>query len=902
MAELPSGTVTFLLTDVEGSTALWEQAPEAMRAALARHDALFEESICQHRGVHIRPRGEGDSRFAVFSSAPDAVAAAVAIQRALTTEPWPTPRPIKVRIGVHSGEAELRDGDYYGSAVNRCGRLRGIGHGGQVLLSEATTGLVRDDLPAGASLLDLGEHRLRDLSRPERVFQLIIAGLPVEFPTLRTLDARPNNLPTQLTSFIGREREMADVKRLLAATRLLTLTGAGGAGKTRLALQVAADVLEAYPDGVWLVELAPISDPSLVPQTIASVFGLHDERGRPLPATLADYLRPKRLLLVLDNCEHLIEACAALVDGLLRACPPLRILATSREALGIAGETAWRMPSLSLPDRNQLPSTESLTQYEAVRLFIERAVAAQRSFGVTNQNAPAVAQVCHQLDGIPLAIELAAARVKVLAVEQIAARLDDCFRLLTGGSRTALPRQQTLRAAIDWSFSLLSEAERILLRRLSVFAGGWTLEAAEAVCGDREPDISSQGSADAGGTPTADSRLLTPEDVFDVLSHLVDKSLVLAEEQGGEERYRLLETVRQYAQDRLREAGEAASVRNWHRDWFLELVERAEPQLQGPEQAVWFERLETEHDNLRAALAWSETNPGGLEDVLRLAGPMWWFWILRGHVREGRERLARILAQAPAPTSQRAKVLQGAGYLAFAQGDYDHAQALMEESLVLSRQLGDKRGIAIALAQLGRMAHGQGEYATATTLLEDSQALFEELGSELGLPYPVACILGDVARDQGDDRRARELYEGALTRARGRGDKHAIAYVLRGLAYLLRACNDSGQAEALFKESLTQVWELKDQRCACLSIGGLARATVGQGRDARAARLFGMAEGIGQLVGTRVPPAEREAYEQDLATVRGVLSEESFAAAWAEGRAMSIEQAIAYALEGSAPT
>ncbi len=538
------------------------------------------------------------------------------------------------------------------------------------------------------------------------------------------------------------------------------------------------------------------------------------------------------------------------------------------------------MPSLSVPDLQRLPPTEGLSQYEAVRLFIERAVAVQPAFGVTNENAPAVAQVCHRLDGIPLAIELAAARVKVLAVEQIAARLDDCFRLLTGGSRTALPRQQTLRAAIDWSFSLLSEPERVLLRRLSVFAGGWTLEAAEAAC--------------------ADSRLLTGDDILDVMAHLVDKSLVLVEEQAGEVRYRLLETVRQYAGERLVEAGEAAAVRDRHRDWFLELVERAEPKLDGPEQAVWFERLETEHDNLRAALTWSQADPSGLEAGLRLAGPMWWFWILRGHLREGRERLAGLLARSPAPTSARAKALRGAGHLAYGQGDYDDARGLLEESLRLYRQFGDKRGIAIALAQLGRLSHGQGDHASATTVLEESRALFEELGDELGLAWPVASILGDVARDQGDDRRARELYEQGLAQARGRGDKHATANVLRGLAHLVRVQDDVEQAEALFKESLACVWELKDQRCACLSIEGLARATASPARAERAARLFGVAEALRERVATRLLPTERESYERDLAAVRAALGEERFAAAWAEGRAMSLEQAVAFALE--APT
>jgi class 3 adenylate cyclase len=520
---LPTGTITFLFTDIEGSTRLWEQHPEAMEAALTRHDALAAAVIQQHEGYLVKHRGEGDSLFAVFARAADAVAAAVALQQSLGAEAWPADAAPRVRMALHTGDAALRDGDYFGAAVNRCARLRAVAHGGQLLLSSATQELVRDSLPEEVSLRDLGEHRLRDLARPERVFQLLHTDLPADFPPLASLNTLPNNLPQQVTSFIGREKEMAEVKRLLGravgsqpsavsggavscqpsavsedspdvtdsqqltadGTRLLTLTGSGGTGKTRVSLQVAADMLEGEGDGVWLVELAPLADPGLVPQAVATALGIREEPGKPLSQTLVDFLKPKHLLLLLDNCEHLLSACAELAEQILRNCPGVQILATSREGLNIPGETTYRLPSLSLPDPRQLaPTAESLSQYEAVRLFIDRATAAVPSFAVTNQNAPAVAQLCVRLDGIPLAIELAAARVKAMSVEQINARIADMFRLLTGGSRTALPRQQTLRAAIDWSYDLLSEKEKILLRRLSVFAGGWTLEAAEQVCAD----------------------------------------------------------------------------------------------------------------------------------------------------------------------------------------------------------------------------------------------------------------------------------------------------------------------------------------------------------------------------------------------------------------------------------
>lgn len=482
--ERTSGTVTFLFTDVEGSTKLWEEAPEQMRLAVARHDEIASQVIEEGGGRLVKSRCEGDSIFAVFPLATDAIATACKLQVAFRKEDWPQKTPLKVRMSLHTGEAQEREEDYFGSAVNRTARLRAIAHGGQIVISLTTEELVRDTLRDGIGLRDLGSHRLKDLQRPEQVFQVLHPELPEDFPSLRSLDSMPNNLPQQVTSFIGREKEIADVLGLFKTTRLLTLTGSGGAGKTRLAMQVAADVLDDYDDGVWLVELAALTDPALVPQAVAQAMGVREEPGRAILATLSDYLKPKQVLVLLDNCEHVLGACAQLCDHLLRQCPNLYFLATSREGLNIAGETTYRVPSLSLPDARVKPIPEVLGQYEAVRLFIERAQAAQPGFEVNDQNAPALAQLVTRLDGIPLAIELAAARVKALSVDQINQRLDDRFRLLTGGSRTALPRQQTLRALIDWSYDLLTPQEQTLLRRLSVFAGGWTLEAAEAVCSD----------------------------------------------------------------------------------------------------------------------------------------------------------------------------------------------------------------------------------------------------------------------------------------------------------------------------------------------------------------------------------------------------------------------------------
>ncbi len=498
MAELPSGTVTFLLTDVEGSTALWEQAPEAMRAALAQHDDRFESAVLQHGGVHIRPRGEGDSRFAVFAGAPEALAAALEIQRAFAAERWPTPRPIKVRIGLHTGEAELRDGDYYGSAVNRCARIRAIGHGGQTLLSEATAALVRDDLPATASLVDLGEHRLKDLARPERVFQLTSSDLRIDFPPLISLDARPNNLPVQPTTLIGRQQEIEAVRELLSRhdVRLVTLTGPGGTGKTRLALQVAAELIDDFQDGVFFVELAPLSDPSLVVPTIAQSVGLQDVGGRPVRDALVDYLSDKRLLLLLDNFEQILAAAPVVAD-LLGAAPGLKVLVTSRAVLHLRGEHEFPVPPLGLPEPGPRSLARELASYPAIALFSQRATAVRPGFGLTDENALAVTDICRRLDGLPLAIELAAARVKLLAPQAMLTRLERRLPLLTGGARDLPERQRTLRDTIAWSYDLLDAPERRLFRRLAVCVGGCTVDAAEAVCatedGGRRTEEDRQG-------------------------------------------------------------------------------------------------------------------------------------------------------------------------------------------------------------------------------------------------------------------------------------------------------------------------------------------------------------------------------------------------------------------------
>ena len=584
VTELPSGTVAFLFTDLEGSTRLWEEHPESMRAALARHDAILHEAVEAHGGYFVKTTGDGI--HAAFATAAQAVDAAIAGQLALRDENWDPIEPLRVRMGVHTGVAEVRDGDYYGGALNRAARLMAIAHGDQIVVSLATAELVRDD---DYGLVDLGEHRLRDLGRAERVFQLTHPGLPSEFAALRSLESFPTNLPLQVTSFVGRSREVEDVMDALGESRVVTLTGVGGMGKTRLALQVGGEVLPRYRDGVWLCELGPLGDAELVPELVAGVLGVQQRPGHTMKESVVAACRRRELLLVLDNCEHLLDGAAQMVEALERACPGVYVLATSREGLGVSGERIMALRALALPSEGV--SAGAAAEIDAVRLFVERAAAARDDFAVTADNVDAIAQICRRLDGIPLAIELAAARVRMMNPAEIASRLDERFRLLTGGSRTTVERHQTLRQAVDWSYDLLDSRERELLKRLGVFAGGFTLDAAEATAAG--------GALDVFG-------------VLDGLGQLVDKSLVVADETDHGTRYRLLETIRQYALERLEVGGETDAVRRRHADWVSAFVARAADGLRGPDEFQWIERLNIELENLRVALTWA-VGTGDLE-------------------------------------------------------------------------------------------------------------------------------------------------------------------------------------------------------------------------------------------------------------------------------------------------
>ncbi len=704
---LPAGTVTFLLSDIEGSTRLWQDEPETMARAVPEHYALLEEVVARHGGVRPVEQGEGDSIVAAFSRGSDATAAALEIQRCVRTHGWAGAEALRVRVALHTAEAQLRDeGNYFGLALSRCARLRELAHGGQTLMSRATHDLVVDRLPTGAGLADRGVHRLRDLGRPEHVYELIDDDDPQDFPALRSLDTLPNNLPDQLTSFVGRVSELHEIQAALQSTRLLTLTGAGGCGKTRLALQTAADAMDRYPDGSWWVELAPVLDPEQVGPAVTAALGVRPLPGQTaLEATVA-HLADHRALIVLDNCEHMLQASAAVVEAVLRACPAVVVLATSRAALGVAGETSWRVPSLSLPAERTLEPVEALAQSDAVRLFIERALKVRPNFAVTNDNAPAVAGICHALDGIALAIELAAARVRLMAVEEIEAALTDRFHLLTGGTHSALPRQQTLRASVDWSYELLGEDERTLLRRLAVFTGGWTLDLAEEV------------TAGDG---------LEHYAVLDLLSSLVDKSLVLVEDRERATRYRLLETVRQYALDHLTQSPDAPALRDRHRDALLALAERVEPHLLTADQPLWLQTLAAEDANLEQAL--EHAARGDPDKALALAVTLTFYWKLRGRFVAAESGYTQALEGAARDAPLRARALWARAYLMAYAGDYDQSITYAQEALELAEAAGDRSTMARALDVLGTVMMFADPRGTRPDQ-ERSVALARESGDE----------------------------------------------------------------------------------------------------------------------------------------------------------------------------
>jgi predicted ATPase/class 3 adenylate cyclase/DNA-binding CsgD family transcriptional regulator len=919
----PSGTVTLLFTDVEGSIRLWEADREAMAEASARHNRIVREQIEAAGGQVFKTVGE--TFRAVFADPAAALASAVAIQRVVGTGPWPPGLPIRVRVALHSGTCVEHDGDYLGPVVNRAARLLAAGHGGQVLMSGAACELLAGRLPGGVGLEDLGEHQLKDLGRAERVFQVTGPGLAGGFGPLRSLDdpARRHNLPSQATSFVGRAAELAELRSLVAGgSRLVTITGPGGIGKSRLALQVAAGALDGAGDGVWLVELAPVADPELVARTVAATLGVREEPGRPMLATLLDAVGDRYLLVVLDNAEHVLGAAAKLADAMMRSCPRAFLLVTSREPLGISGEHVFRVSPLAVPPAD-LAAPGQLAAFESVQLFAERAALHRQGFAVDDASAAAVAAVCVRLDGIPLALELAAARLGSLSVPEISARLDQRFRLLTGGSRTALPRHQTLRALIDWSYDLLNPEEAMVLDQLSVFAGGWTLDAAEAV-------------TPRGGT----GEWL----VLDHLAALVDKSLVQAEQIDGSTRYRLLETVRQYAAERLalRAGAELQDTRAAHRDHYLALVETAGQHLRGRDEAVWLDRLEAEFDNIRAALAFSVADPDSAEPGLRLAAGLHWFCNMRGHGGEILEALSVLLDRPDArmPTRTRARALTASCHLLDLFGNNPAAAPMAGEALRIARDLADDAIAADALAHLCWLSFEHGDLPAALAQIDEAVGLARSAGD----PRLIASILSRravFASEAGDLDAAFADQEEAIALSRTTGDSYRLAITLANLGVDEHTAGDLQAARAHLQEAsmladnhgyqtlsagLRQNLGFVDlldadprnaRRHFTASLDtaritgvtsyshgallGLALAAGADGDPAVAATLHGVADERYEQAGRAFETIEAELRDRDHAHLRVTLGDAAFEAACRHGRTLSQADAIALATAAGEP-
>jgi predicted ATPase/class 3 adenylate cyclase len=909
---LATQTLTFLFTDVEGSTAMLRRLGTTYAEVLTSHHQVIRACLAAHDGKEVDT--QGDAFFAVFTSPTACVSAAIQMQRAFISYSGPPGETLRVRMGVHSGEASETSVGLIGLDVHRGARIAGVAHGGQVLLSATTAALVRDSMPPGASLRDLGLHRLKDLGRPERIFQLEAGGLPAAFPPLRSLEnpALLNNLPTQASSFIGRDAELSEVRRLVSASRLVTLTGPGGVGKTRAGLQVAAELLDGSGDGVWFADLAPLHDPDLVAVTVANVLGIAQEPGRSLTDTLIEAIGQRSLLLMLDNCEHVLDACAKLADALIRGCPSIVLLATSREPLGIDGERVHRVPSLDTPaDGDDIVAIGSA---EAVRLFTDRAAQQGAPLAWDEQTAPTVGRICRRLDGIPLAIELAAARLRVMSAAELDARLDQRFTILTGGSRAALPRQQTLLAMVDWSWELLNVAERHVLACLSVFAGGFDLAAAETVAADEEA---------------------LSEQVVRHLGALVDKNLVQFDDTGtGPARYRLLETIRQYAVRKLEELDPAAAenTRIAHRDHYLALAEAAGPELVRRDQAEWMDRLDLELDNLRAALAFSlkqhDPAPG-----LRTAASLRVFWKARGHAEEAVDAL-RALLDVPAAQAEmllRARALACAAYLLEQTGGYQVAEEYCDEALAISRAEGDEGLVADLLYIRAFILLRRGQPDAALPLIESGLDLARRLneahlaGRLLSARSFAVDIGGDHAgatrdlteslrllREVGDQREIgtilgnlgyAELSLGHLDSARGHlvesldifralNDRHGVVYETFNLGLAEYLSGSPGAAEVRFAESLSLARRLRMKASTAYALLGLAVASEGETDMHRSARLHGAADQLLAELGETVEPLEGNLRDLDRQRLRSAMGAAVFQAEYEAGRGLTSEELI----------
>jgi predicted ATPase/class 3 adenylate cyclase len=906
-------TFTFLFTDIEGSTVLLRRLRESLYTqVLADHRSLIRSRLAAHGGREVDTQGDG--LFAVFSSPSACLAAVIDMQQALETHAWPGGEHVRVRMGIHTGEASKTVSGLVGLDVHRAARVAAVGYGGQVLLSETAAALVLDWIPARAGLKDLGVHRLKDLGRPEHIFQLQVPGLQAEFPPLRSLGnpALLNNLPAQLSTFVGRASELSEVRALVESSRLVTLTGAGGCGKTRLSLQVAAELLDGSGDGVWLVELAAVSDPDAVPSVIIESLGIAPQAGRPALEALLDALAPQDLLIVLDNCEHLIDACAKTADALVRRCPRVHLVATSREPLGIDGETIYRVPSLSLPASRGSGAPESS---DAVALFLDRARAQGAGLTVNDETLPVIVSVCQRLDGLPLAIELAAARLRSLSLTGLHDRLDQRFRLLTGGSRTALARQQTLRATVDWSYSLLNGAEQSLLRRLSVFAETFDLDAAEAVCGFGDIDVF---------------------DVAELLGALVDKSLVVAEPAGGALRYRLLETIRRFAAERLAEAGEdeAAAVAAAHGRHYLSVAEAAAPHLRGSGQGDWFARLDADHANLRRAAEYAASVPGGTEQVLRFAVALDRYWARRSRRLEAMALLTPVLERPEARTDP--LLLGRALVMAALVSRVSTTPAVLryaEQGVELARQLDDGELMIQALAVLSSACYfvGQTERGLPFGLeaverarpLGDDVLLAEALSGYLLCLDPVdparsgplfdeaiactersgdqvfSCVLhnnaGVHALRAGDIPASRAHLEAAARAARANGeDSDSVAI---NLGWVRRLDGDRDGARSSLEEALRMSRRSGEHAGIAYAVLGLACLAADAEEWSRACVLHGAAQAALDRSGEAWQEPEDRYRRESLAQIRVHLGEEQPERDYARGMTLSFSEVLDLAFQ-----
>jgi predicted ATPase/class 3 adenylate cyclase len=867
---LPTGTVTFLFTDIEGSTRLLQQLGDGYRAVQDDHARIVRGAIDEVGGVAIRT--EGDSFFAVFADHTAAMRAAVAAQTALAAHPWPHGRPLRVRMGLHTGHGELGGDDYLGIDVNRAARIASAGHGGQVLLSEATMSLVRDDLPEGVTIRDLGVHGLEDIDHPMRIHELVIEGLRSEFPPVKTLEV-PSMLPSPLTSFVGRHREADHVIELVRTNRLVTLIGPGGIGKTRLAVEVARRLADVFPDGVYFVDLSPIGDFQLVPDSIASALRLPPERsGRSALEILQEQLSHRTALLLLDNFEQVRPGAVAVAE-LLRTTRDIRVLATSRAPLGVSGEQTFPVPPLELLEAGD--DVAAIRQSEAVTLFVERATAVDPSFSLVDEEVRIVAEICARLDGLPLAIELAASRVRLFPPRLLLERLEPALPMLVGGPRDAPERQRTLEAAIGWSYELLDESARLLFRRLSVFAGGWAPEAVIDVA-DLRGDLS---------------------DFLGVLESLVQHNLVHRIPGDRQGRLRMLGTIREFALVRLDESEDGTDVRQRHAMYFQDLAERAGPHLTGPEQRWWLEELSREHDNLRAALKWATDHDEG-HTALRTAGAIWRFWYARGHLEEGRRWLeaALDLPSSSSPTTARGRALTALGGIAYWQGDFDTARRSYQEALDIHRAMGDRAATVGALLDVGETRAVEGDPEAGVALMNESLALARDLGDRRGEAWALwglattRMFAGDLDASRHLLEESAQIFEEVGSDTWGSGN--AVA----GLGGLAAQRGEPNEARNLIFEGLALSGEQVNAVIITGHLRFLAMVANQLGQHERAARLAGAEAAWRGKVAGRVPDAFFP-YEDPARAAARKLDDEAFQRAWSEGQAMTLEEALAYSRE-----